>query len=339
MEEYSSQNGVKPVKAVVTGAAGFIGSHLVDRLLEEGYKVTGIDNFSSGSRDNLSRALGNPEFRLVVADLREPSEWVGELRGASIVFHFAANPEVRHSVREPLDHYHQNVTATLHVLEAARRNGVEVVVFASSSTVYGDPETIPTPEDHPLRPISVYGATKAAAEVFCETYARLYGLKCLILRYANIVGPRLRHGVIHDFIVKLRKNPHRLEILGDGTQKKSYLYISDTIEATMASLEKIQGENQGASIVYNVGNEDWVSVRDIADMVVKAMGLSGVEYVFKPGTPDGRGWPGDVKLMLLSIEKIKRDTGWHPRFSSAKAVEETAKHLVEELLDRGTHRL
>jgi UDP-glucose 4-epimerase len=324
-------NGVEPVKAVVTGAAGFIGSHLVDKLLEKGYTVTGIDNFSSGSRENLSRALRDPKFRLVVADLREPmGEWTGELRGASVVFHFAANPEVRHSVREPLDHYHQNVTATLHVLEAARRNGVGVVVFASSSTVYGDPETIPTPEDHPLKPISVYGATKAAAEVFCETYARLYGIKCLILRYANIVGPRLRHGVIYDFIMKLRKDPHRLEILGDGTQRKSYLYISDAIEATMASLEKIHGEEPGTSIVYNVGNEDWVTVREIADIVVKAMGLSGVEYVFRPGTPDGRGWPGDVKLMLLSIKRIKSETNWRPRLSSAEAVEETARQLIEE---------
>ncbi|BEP18349.1 NAD-dependent epimerase/dehydratase family protein [Pyrofollis japonicus] len=318
------------MRAIVTGAAGFIGSHLVDRLLEEGYTVIGIDNLSAGRLENLDNAIGSPSFRFIRGDLLRPDEWLEAFRDVDIVFHLAANPEVRHSVREPLDHYHQNVTVTMHVLEAARQNNVKLVVFASSSTVYGDPEKIPTPETHPLRPISIYGATKAAAETMCLTYARLYGMKCLVLRYANIVGPRLRHGVIYDFIMKLKENPMMLEILGDGSQRKSYLYVDDAVEATLRAVEHVLEAGKREE-VYNVGNTDWVTVREIADIVVETMGLRCVEYVYKPATPDGRGWPGDVKLMLLDIVRIRRDTGWEPRMNSREAVRRTAEALLGEL--------
>jgi len=322
------------LRVFVTGCAGFIGSFLVERLVGEGYTVACVDNLSSGRLENLENVLGEKEFTFLKADLLEPSRWQYLVRGVDVVFHFAANPEVRHSVREPLDHYEQNLTATMHVLEAARRYHVRLVVFASSSTVYGDARRIPTPEDHPLEPISVYGATKAAAEIMCQTYARLYGMQCLVLRYANIVGPRLRHGVIYDFIVKLKRNPRRLEILGDGTQKKSYLYVDDAVEATLAAVNRVLNREEKVK-VYNVGNRDWVTVKEVADAVVEAMGLKGVEYVYKPATSDGRGWPGDVKLMLLDISRIVRETGWKPRLSSLEAVKVAAKHLVEELV-KGT---
>ncbi|HIQ10499.1 MAG TPA: NAD-dependent epimerase/dehydratase family protein, partial [Pyrodictium sp.] len=167
-------------------------------------------------------------------------------------------------------------------------------------------------------------------EIMCQTYARLYGMQCLVLRYANIVGPRLRHGVIYDFIVKLKKNPRRLEILGDGTQKKSYLYIDDAVEATLATVNHVL-YNEEKVKVYNVGNWDWTTVKEIADAVVEAMGLKEVEYVYKPATDDGRGWPGDVKLMLLDISRIVSEVGWKPRFSSLEAVKVAAKYLAEEL--------
>ena len=318
------------MKVVVTGGAGFLGSHLVDRLVDMGYHVAVIDNFSSGRLENISHHLDRPGFQLVRADLREAGGWVDVFQDADVVFHLAANPEVRHSTREPLEHYHQNLTATMHVLEAARKKRVKIVVFASSSTVYGDPEKIPTPEDHPLKPISVYGATKAAGELLCQTYARLYSLACLILRYANIVGPRLRHGVIYDFILKLRKNPRKLEILGDGTQRKSYLHVADAIQATLKALEHTLHEERKVE-VYNVGNRDWTTVREIADTVAETLGLKDVQYIYKPATPDGRGWPGDVKLMLLDITRITRDTGWKPTMTSLEAVRETARKLAEEL--------
>jgi UDP-glucose 4-epimerase len=318
------------LRVLVTGAAGFIGSHLVERLLSSGYSVIGLDNLSSGSLGNLSEAIHAPGFRFVKADLLDPQAWVEDLSGVETVFHMAANPEVRHSTREPLDHYHQNLTATMNLLEAVRRKGIRLFVFASSSTVYGDPDIIPTPENHPIKPISIYGATKAAGEIMCSTYSRLYGVGCLILRYANIVGPRLRHGVIYDFIRKIRENRYCIEILGDGTQRKSYLYISDAVEATMASFNKMLDE--GSSLeVYNIGNKDWITVIDIARIVARVMGIEDIEYRFKPATPDGRGWLGDVKLMLLDIARIGDKTGWRPSMGSSEAVERTSFELVREL--------
>ena len=318
------------IKAVVTGGAGFLGSHLVDALMMNGHEVSVIDNLSSGVLDNLKAWLGRPGFSFMRGDLRERNrDWQSVLRGADVVFHFAANPEVRISFTEPRIHFDENVMATFNILEAARRADVDVFVFASSSTVYGDPEVIPTPEDHPKKPISVYGASKLACEILMETYHRLYGIKTLALRYANIVGPRLTHGVIVDFIEKLRNNPRELEILGDGTQKKSYLHVSDAISATLHLLNLLL-RGAFSCDVFNVGSEDWLNVVEIADVIVEAMGLPEVKYTFKPMTPDGRGWPGDVKLMLLDISKLKA-TGWKPSMGSREAVEKT----VEELLSEG----
>ncbi len=316
-------------RVLVTGGAGFIGSHLVDRLVMEGYNVRVFDNLSSGDLSYISHHLGKPNFEFIRGDLKNSEDVSRAIKDIDTVFHFAANPEVRLSVTEPEIHFRENIYATFNLLEAIRREGnVELFVFASSSTVYGDAKTIPTPETHEIRPISVYGASKAGCEALICSYAHLYGFKAVSLRYANIVGPRLRHGVIYDFIVKLRKNPEKLEILGDGTQRKSYLYITDTLDATLFAAQHIEGWYD----VYNIGNDDWITVREIADVVAQVMGVRP-EYVFTGGTRDGRGWPGDVKFMRLSIEKIKK-RGWKPRYSSKEAVELTAKSLVRELLKK-----
>lgn len=320
------------IKVVVTGAAGFLGSHLVDKLLELADEVVGIDNLSFGKLDNLSNAFLSRKFKFVLGDLRSLKEWPNELKEADVVFHMAANPEVRHGLAFPLEHYEQNLTTTMNVLEAVRQANVKVLVYASSSTVYGDPEKIPTPENHPLRPVSVYGATKAAGEILVETYSRLYGIRALILRYANIVGPRLRHGVIYDFVTKLARDPRKLTILGDGSQRKSYLYVNDAVEATISAFRTLMRLGERVRI-YNVGNRDWVTVRDIAMAVTEAMGLDIVTFEYRPGTSDGRGWPGDVKFMLLDITRITKETGWSPRLSSIEAVRKTAKHLVRKLLN------
>ena len=312
---------------LVTGAAGFIGSHLCDLLLSMGFKVIGLDNLSTGCLSNLSRSFEYSSFKFVRGDILAPEEWVEYVGDIDVVFHFAANPEVRHSIIDPLNHYKCNVEGTLNILELCRKFKVKCMVFASSSTVYGDPEIIPTPEIHPLKPISVYGATKAMCEILCQTYSKLYGFKCLILRYANIVGPRLKHGVIFDFIEKLRRDRFKLEILGDGSQVKSYLYITDALNATIKAYEKLIEEDSPFEI-YNVGSMDQLTVKDIADIVVSHMGLSGVEYVYKPMTPDGRGWPGDVKVMLLDTSKLTRKTGWRPRYNSRGSVEETVKSIL-----------
>ncbi|RLG83570.1 MAG: UDP-glucose 4-epimerase [Thermoprotei archaeon] len=316
-------------KVVVTGGAGFIGSHLVDYLAKMDVgEIVVIDNLSSGNLENLKQHIGKKYFRFVKADLKKwSSDWAQSFRDAKIVFHYAANPEVRVSSINPRIHFDENLAATFNVLEAARLNDVDYIVFASTSTVYGDAKKLPTPEDyHPLEPISVYGSVKLGAEYLHITYSLLYGIRSLILRYANIIGPRSDHGVIVDFIKKLRQNPSQLEILGDGSQKKSYLHVYDAVEASLHALKVFRDSSRNYDI-YNIGNDDWVSVIEIADIIVEEMGLSNVKYLFKPATPDGRGWPGDVKLMLLDISKIKK-TGWKPKMSSREAVRKTVRQLL-----------
>jgi UDP-glucose 4-epimerase len=315
-------------RILVTGGAGFIGSHLVDRLVDRGYFVRVFDNLSSGSLKNIERRIGKANFEFVRGDLKDREAVYSIVKDIDTVFHLAANPEVRISSIEPEIHFRENIVATFNLLEAIRRSGgVEKLVFASSSTVYGDPEEIPTPETHIIKPISVYGASKAACEALISSYAHLYGFKAVSLRYANIVGPRLNHGVIYDFIMKLKRNPEILEVLGDGTQRKSYLYIDDAIDATLYITEKLM--NETIYDVYNVGNKDWITVREIAEIVSRTMGLKP-RIIYTGGTPDGRGWPGDVKYMLLSIEKLERK-GWSPKYSSREAVELTAKALLREI--------
>ena len=311
---------------LVTGGAGFIGSHLVDVLLRLGYKVRVVDNLSSGLVENIKYYFKNPMFEFIKGDLKDMRVCAEAVKDVKTVFHLAANPEVRVSVTEPKIHFSENVVVTFNLLEACRREGkVEKFIFASSSTVYGDAEVFPTPENHILKPISVYGASKAACESLICSYAYLYGFKAAAIRYANIVGPKLRHGVIYDFLMKLRKNPKKLEVLGDGAQRKSYLHISDAIEATLLITNKLKEKFE----TYNVGNEDWITVKEIAEIVSSVLGLKP-KIVFIGGTPDGRGWPGDVKFMLLSIDKVKK-LGWKPKYSSREAVRLTAESLAHEL--------
>ncbi len=306
---------------LVTGGAGFIGSHLVDKLLEKGYNVKILDNFTSGSYENIRGAV-EKGATVIKGDLKNPEDIARALKDVDTVFHFAANPEVRVSTTKPIIHFQENILATFNLLEEIRKQGgVEKLVFASSSTVYGDAEIIPTPENHPFKPISVYGASKAACEALISSYAYLYGFKSVALRYANIVGPRLNHGVIYDFLVKLRRNPRVLEVLGDGTQRKSYLYITDAVDATLFITDRMESFYDA----YNVGNDDWITVREIAEIVINVTGLNAV-IKYTGGTRDGRGWPGDVKYMRLSIEKL-RGMGWSPKYTSREAVEKTARDL------------
>jgi UDP-glucose 4-epimerase len=310
---------------LVTGGAGFIGSHLVDKLIDEGYSIRIVDNLSSGRIENIGRHLGRSGIEFMNIDLKDRSRVSEAVKGIETVFHYAANPEVRVSTVSPDIHFDENILATFNLLEAMRRYDVGELVFASSSSVYGEPERIPVGEDAAVKPISIYGASKASCENLMHAYSRLYGFKIVSLRYANVVGSRLRHGVIYDFIAKLLGNPEVLEILGDGSQVRSYIYIDDALEATIIAWRSLSSGFE----IYNVGNDDWITVREVADTIVDVMGLRSVRYVYKP-ILHGVGWIGDVKRIALKIDKI-RGLGWKPRLNSRGAVAETAKRILEEI--------
>lgn len=317
--------------AVVTGGAGFIGSHLTKHLIHEGYQVKVLDNFSSGKLENLGQCN---KSRMIIKkmDLKDFSETMDELKGADVVFHLAADPEVRTSTTNPKSHYENNVQATFNVLEAMRLNNIKCVIFTSSSVVYGEAEVMPTPEDHALNPISIYGATKLACEELISGYAKVFGIKALILRPANIIGANSTHGVIFDFIQKLRANPAQLEILGDGTQRKSYLHISDFVNATMQSYQHFR-ENALDLKIYNIGNYDSLSVMEISKIVVEDMGIKSVNFKLTEGVEGGRGWKGDVKTMLLSISKLT-NIGWKPSLDSKKSVRLACRELIGQIAER-----
>ena len=310
---------------LVTGGAGFIGSHLVDRLVGEGFHVKVLDNFSSGSMANLTGYENSLNVEIFKGDLKDPQATLQAVEGINVVFHYAANPEVRVSTTNPDIHFNENVAATFNLLEAMRKNDVKNLVFASSSSVYGEPETIPVSENAPVKPVSVYGASKAACENLIHAYTRLYGFKATLLRYANVSGPRLRHGVIYDFIIKLLKNPEELEVLGDGTQTRSYIHIADAVEATLTAWKK-SSETHG---VYNVGSEDWITVNEIAETISAVIGIKNLKHKYKP-VAHGVGWLGDIKRIALNTEKLM-SLGWKPKMKSREAVSKTAESILAEL--------
>jgi UDP-glucose 4-epimerase len=316
---------VARMRVLVTGGAGFIGSHLVDRLVRDGYRVRVVDNLSSGRVENIKHHLDAGSVELIVGDLKDPQVALKAVEGVDVVFHFAANPEVRVSTANPEIHFNENIVATFNLLEAMRKKGIKELVFASSSSVYGEPEEIPVDENAPIRPVSVYGASKAACEALIHAYTKLYGIKAVVLRYANVVGPRLRHGVVWDFINKLLNNPAELEILGDGRQVRSYVYIDDAVEATMVAWRKTDTDYE----VYNVGNEDWITVDEVTDVIIKILRLKDVKKIYRP-ILHGVGWPGDVKKITLKIDKIKK-LRFKPTMSSRNAVNRSAKEILREI--------
>ena len=308
------------MKIMVTGGAGFIGSHIVDRLAKNN-EVIVYDNLSSGKIEFIERYIGEKNFKFVRDDLLNFDRLKDEMKDCDLVYHVAANPDVKIGAEDTKVHFEQNVKATYNVLEAMRINDVPNIIFTSTSTVYGEAKKIPTPEDYgPLIPISLYGSSKLAAEAFIMAYAHTFGIRAVIYRFANIVGPRSTHGVIYDFIKKLRKNPDELEILGDGTQTKSYLHVEDCVDAIIFGYENRRRDVE----IFNIGSEDWINVRKIADIVVEEMGLKNVKYRFTGGK---RGWKGDVPKMLLSVDKIK-EYGWKPMHNSEESVRLTARDLI-----------
>ncbi len=318
---------LKDREILVTGAAGFIGSHLVDRLVE-GNRVIGYDNLSSGKKELVEHLEGEENFELVVGDILDEENLKKQMERCDMVFHLAANPDVKVGAEDTFVHIEHNVIGTHNVLEAMRKKDVDEIVFTSSSTVYGETDIIPTPEDlGPLEPISLYGSSKLSSESLISAYCHTFDMRSVSFRFANVVGPRSTHGVTYDFVQKLEKKSSELEILGSppGTSK-SYFYISDCIDGMLFGTRNAKKRVE----YFNLGSEDYVDVKQIADIVCKEMGLDDVEYHWTGGEDGSKGgWKGDVEVMLLSLEKIK-ELGWSPKFNSAEAIAKTVKALIEE---------
>ena len=298
---------------LVTGGAGFIGSHLVDKLIENGKEVTIFDNLSTGRKGYV-----NEKAQFIEGDMLNTKEVDEACKGVSEVWHLAANYNVR--ISDPQVHFKQNTVATLNLLESMRKNNIHTIYFTSTSVVYGEAMQMPTSENYgPLIPISVYGGAKLAAESLIMAHCHTFDMHAILFRLANIIGGRSDHGVVPDFIKKLKQNQNEIEILGDGRQCKSYLHVSDCVNAMFHA----SAQQKELVESYNVGSNDKVAVNEIVDIVTKEMQLSPR----KTYTGGRQGWKGDVPLMLLSIEKLK-SIGWTPTMNSQDAVKKTVQEIL-----------
>ena len=309
---------------LVTGGAGFIGSHLVDALVAQGKSVRVLDNFSSGREEFLAHHNGRSGVEVVKADLLDFDAVKAAMEGIDTVHHLAANPDIRLGTEVTDTDLRQGTVATYNVLEAMRHAGVERISFSSSSAIYGEASVMPTPETYgPVKPISLYGASKLASEALITAWCGTFGAKAWIHRFANIVGPRGTHGVIYDFVHKLKEDPSRLEVLGNGRQEKSYMSAEDCVGAMLHLVDAVDDEVN----LFNLGTGDTCSVRRIAEIVVDESGLRGVSVEYTGGD---RGWAGDVPKTSLDVESLF-STGFTPRMRSEQAIRETAKALIGEI--------
>jgi UDP-glucose 4-epimerase len=310
------------MKCFVTGGAGFIGSHLVDRLIAEGNQVTVFDNLSSGKKEFTERHLGKGNFKLIKADLLVLDKVKGTIGTHDVVFHLAANPEARWGIENTELDLKQETIATYNVLEAMRVNGVKKIVFASSGTIYGETPVIPLPEDYgPALPISLYGAGKLASEGLISAFCGTFDMQAWIFRFANVVGKRTTHGVIFDFIQKLKQDPSKLEILGDGKQCKPYLHVDDCIDGILFGFKNSHDKVN----VFNIGCPTATNVTTIAKMLVEEMGLNEVKFKYTGGD---RGWPGDVPQVRFNVQKMN-NLGWKARHTSDEAVKKAIKDILQ----------
>ncbi len=308
------------MKALVVGGAGFIGSHLCDALLEQGHQVVCADNFFLGTRENISHLKGNPDFCVYETDAScvESLEEVFQKEKPEYIFHLAANSDIQASAKNPDVEYKNTYTTTFQILSCMRKYEVKNLFFASTSAVYGDKREELLDENTPgLSPISYYGAAKLGSEALVSAFSYMNDINALVFRFPNVIGPRLTHGVVFDFIRKLQTDPAHLQILGDGKQTKPYLYVTDLVDAIIRFMDT---KKQGV-LLYNVGGEGATSVVRVADIVCEEMGLTSVQYDFTGG--EG-GWKGDVPRFRYCVDKIHR-AGWKAGYTSDEAVRETVR--------------
>jgi UDP-glucose 4-epimerase len=305
--------------AFITGGAGFIGSNLVDRLLAAGHTVTAYDNFSTGQLRFLEAAVQHPAFRLVEGDLMDLPRLTEAVAGHDVVFHLAANADVRFGTQHPRKDLEQNTIATFNVLEAMRANGVRRVAFSSTGSIYGEPEIFPTPENAPF-PIqtSLYGASKLACEGLLQAYAAGFDFQVYIFRFVSILGERYTHGHVFDFYKKLLADPGYIEVLGNGRQRKSYLYVQDCIDAMLMVMEHVHDPVN----IYNLGTDEYCTVDDSLDWICEHLGVNPERRY----TGGERGWIGDSPFIFLDTTKV-RSLGWQPKLTIRMGVIRTLEYL------------
>ena len=309
------------MKAFVTGAAGFVGSNLVDRLLAEGHDVTGFDNFSTGFPEFLARARGCPQFRFQHGDLLDTEALHRGMAGADFVFHMAANADVRYGPDHPRWDLEQNTVATSNVLEVMRANRIGKIAFASTGSVYGEPSIFPTPETAPF-PVqtSFYAASKLAAEGMISAYAAAYGFQTWIFRFVSILGERYTHGHVFDFYKQLRAHPERLHVLGDGHQRKSYLHVQDCLDAMLMAIERARDPVN----ILNLGTDEYCEVNDSIRWISERLGLAP-ELRYAGGQ---RGWVGDSPFIFLDCSRM-RALGWKPALTIRESILRTVDFLEQ----------
>ena len=315
-------------KALVTGAAGFIGSNLVDRLLAAGFSVIGYDNFTTGRREFVADALCHRDYKLVEGDVLDTAQLASAMAGCDIVFHLAANADVRFGLEHPRKDLDQNTIATFSVLEAMRESGVKDIVFSSTGSIYGEAEVFPTPETAPF-PVqtSLYGASKLAGEGLIMAYSEGYQFRSWIFRFVSILGERYTHGHVFDFYQQLLSDPARLKVLGDGTQRKSYLYVHDCIDAILHALKHAQAKVN----LFNLGTAEYCQVNDSIGWITGHLGLQPT-LSYSGGS---QGWVGDNRFIFLDTARIGA-LGWKPKLTIREGIIRTVDWLSQNrwVMDR-----
>lgn len=310
----------------VAGGAGFIGSHLVRKILNEESesKVIIYDNFSSGQMWHIEDVSDNNRLKIIKGDIKDIDLLVNSMKDVDCVYHFASNPDISKAVTQPDIDFWEGTFLTNNILEAIRRNNVKKLIYASGSGVYGDTGYTEADEDYsPMVPISTYGASKLAGEALISSYCFMFGLNAGAFRFANVVGPNQTHGVGFDFLNKLIKNPNELDILGNGTQSKSYIYVYDVLNA----IRMVEQKYLNGYSYFNVATNDYITVREIAEVVLEVMMLNNVKLNF--GDSD-RGWKGDVPVVRLNSDKI-RNLGWSNKFNSKQAIQESVSQMFKKI--------
>lgn len=319
------------MRALVFGGAGFIGSELASRLISQGDEVTIFDSLYTGKMENLDACTGKDGFEFINGDMRNLDEVKKAVKSSKfdVVYHLAANADIRGGMENTKLDLECNTVTTINCLEAMRFSEAKKIMFTSSSAVYGEPSVFPTPEAYgPLRPTSLYGASKLAAEGYVSAFCEDFGMQSWIFRFVNVLGAKNNHGVVGDFIRKMKRDSDKLEILGNGKQRKSCVHVSDCVSGILAGI----AYGKEKTNFYNIGNDDWVSVDEIAKQVIAAMGLSLVKCSYTGGE---RGWLGDMPFVFLDNKKL-RSTGWKPSMTSAQAVFAAAKEMLsaQDLADK-----